>query len=136
MVGGAPMMPSFDFFGPPQQQPRPVLQRAPAPAKLAQQPATANPPRPVQPATPPPIVRLQSQDEPTPPSMPLIMPSPEALGLGARQPEGKFDWAKVHGRLDQLGCCCFQIEQQVGGCKLVCLLPTGKTGQTHRIEVL
>ena len=52
--------------------------------------------------------------------------------MGATPAEGKFDWAKVHGRLDQLGCCCFQIEQQVGGCKLVCLLPTGKTGQLAR----
>lgn len=97
------------------------------PAGLAQ----AQPPRP--------IVRMQSQDEPVVARpAPLVMPTPEQLGLGGRPAarEASVDWVAVHRRLDSLGCSCFQMDHPAyGGCKIICLLPTAQAGQSNRIEV-
>jgi len=87
-----------------------------------------------------PMVRLQSPDEP-PASRPapLVMPTPEQLGLGGTPTARSLavDWVAVHRRLDSLGCSCFQMEHPAdGGCRIICLLPTSRAGQNHRIDVL
>lgn len=137
----------MDFFGSsqPQQMQQPVFQQPqpqrpmPVANQAAPRPApqmAVAPARPAQPATPPPTFRLQSPDEPAQtPVARLALPSPEQMGVGATPKVSSFDWALVHRRLDQLGCSCFQMEQLGAVCKLVCLLPTGQSGQNHRIEV-
>lgn len=67
---------------------------------------------------------------------PLVMPSPEQLGLAGGQPStGAVDWAAVHRRLDEMGAACFQIEKlKAGGCRCTCLMPTSQPGRNHRVE--
>jgi hypothetical protein len=100
-------------------------------------PQAAPPSRPV--VAPPPIVRLQSEDETAPspaPVSPLALPSPEQLGIvGNTAPEPTVDWTAVHRRLDTLGATCFHMEKTAtGGCKVTCLIPAGQPGQQQHLE--
>jgi hypothetical protein len=64
------------------------------------------------------------------------MPSPEQLGIGgSRKSEASVDWDLVHRRFREAGANCFQLDNRPqGGCRLICLLPTGIPDRTHRIE--
>ena len=125
LIGGSPVL-SPPAFG-----------SAP-PARTFAAPFASNPPpRPAQ--APPPKVRAQSPEEPKPAarSTPLVMPTPEQLGIGssARPAPAAADWSAARRRLELLGASCFQLEKRpAGGYRFVCLLPTAQPGRSHRIE--
>ncbi|MBL8793045.1 MAG: hypothetical protein JNM56_04010 [Planctomycetia bacterium] len=88
---------------------------------------------------------MQSDDETPPPAVvaappapsPLVMPSPEQLGIGGGgvAPESPVDWTAVHRRLDALGATCFHMEKTAaGGCKVTCLIPTRQPGRQQHLE--
>lgn len=116
-----------------QQQPRAGDTR---PTHALPRPATAS-------APPAPRFRAQDQDDPRSSPKPvasaenvalLQMPSPEQLGVVQANPVAP-DWAEAHRRFDQLGATCFQVERlPQGGCRVVCLLSTGRPDRSHRIE--
>lgn len=97
--------------------------------------------------TPPrtqPLVRLQSNDEPTPvrpapvylppaqeQTVALTLPSPEQLGVAAA---GVVDWTSAQVRLEKLGVTCLHQEKLPGGaCRVTCVLAAGGT-KAHRID--
>lgn len=90
---------------------------------------------------PAPTVRAQEPEESPPPTRPapLVLPSPEQLGIAAAPPavrsEGDLDWTAVHQRLDRLGVRCFQLDKTANGCRVTCLLPSSRPGYQRRIEV-
>ncbi len=118
-------------------------QSAPAYAAAPQQAAPWNAGG-IQPSNPRPVFRGQADDDPAPQRRavsnprpaPLSMPSPEALGLAEEHAQSRpIDWTAVHGRLDQLGARCFQLDRPTPGVfRITCLLPTNQPGRTHRIE--
>ena len=100
--------------------------------------ATAQRPSP----SPQPVVRGQAPDDPAPPknalrdSTPLIMPSPEELGLTApKQPAADLDWQQIHNRLQQQGAVCSQrLPLQDGGYRFVVILSTTQKDRVQHIE--
>lgn len=86
--------------------------------------------------------------EPTP----LVMPSPEQLGVtrsagavaaapawtppasNAAPPAPSVDWNATHARLRQLGAVAFHLDRVGQGYRVTCLLPAGREGVTHQIE--
>lgn len=139
--------PAYPMGAYPQQpvvhQPRPVWQGQPGQTPVSVRPVAAQTPatpRPAAPSAPAPIVRAQSDDEPA--SRPaavesapvrLQLPSPEQLGLAA---SAEPDWTQIHKRLEQLGATGFHLDQlPTGKYRVNCLLPTGQSERTHRIEV-
>jgi hypothetical protein len=97
-----------------------------------------------------------------PESTPLVMPSPEQLGvtgsagataaamipvsmptpLAAPTPRyseetttmAAVDWNATHARLRQLGVTGFHLDRVGEGFRVTCLIPASRTGQTHQIE--
>jgi len=123
----APPYPTAQVMPPPPQWP-PV---APAAGALVQQSQPAR------------TVRAQESDEPSaPPSpaespAPLVMPSPEQLGVDFARPaaDDSPDWTTFHRRLDRLGACSMHLDKlPAGGCRFSCLLPTGRRDRFHRVE--
>ncbi len=91
------------------------------------------------------MFRGQAPDElaprpaPRPPESrpaPVNIPTPEQLGIAAAPAaSGAADWVAVRRRLQELRAVCFQLENRPqGGCRFVCLLPTGQPGRNQRIE--
>src|SRR5262245_10614748 len=136
MIGGPPIaMPQQFAVQPPQFPAQPRL-----PSRPPAVPAGANgqPSQPAVASLPPPrAIRGQAPDEPaeTRPAA-LVLPAPEQLGIAmVKTPESAIDWTAVHRRLDQMGATCFQLERSVsGGCKVMCLLPTGQANHSRRLE--
>ncbi len=92
---------------------------------------------------PRPIVRMQAPDSlparPAAPAAPLVLPSPEALGIrvGSAAPAAPIviDWNSAHARLQRLGALGFHmVHLSRGSVKVTFMLPeTG--GRAHEIEV-
>jgi hypothetical protein len=106
----------------------------PVPAALAA--GTTNPTNP-----PRPTIRLQAPDTPAArPFAPLVLPSPEALGIRVSNPVPvavpSLDWNTVHARLQRLGALGFHLDRLAqGGVRVTFMLPAG--GQSaHQIEVV
>jgi hypothetical protein len=156
MFGGPPMMPAQQFAPqyamPGQQYNVPAAMASAAPARPAppSQPMTTTPPRPVvraqAPDTPaPPVSRPPAptappaSERPAPAPLPapeqpalVNLPAPEQLGVTTA---GTMDWTATHARLEKLGVTCFHEERLANGtCRVVCVLPAGSGGQTHRVE--
>lgn len=110
---------------------RPVVPSRPQPAAASQVPV----PRP---PAPRPIIRAQSEDPaPVARPAPLVLPSPEELGVGRIRPSAgaDADWSAAYRRLHDLGAVCFQLEKlDQGGCRCTCLLPTTHPDRRHRVE--
>ncbi|MFO0964422.1 MAG: hypothetical protein U0793_02375 [Gemmataceae bacterium] len=99
----------------------------------------------VAPATmPAPKFRAHSAD-PTPPPPRLVLPTPEALGLGIASvpaapapPMGgikTIDWNLTHERLKHLGAVGFHVDQpRPGLVRVTFWLPTSEAGRTQLIE--
>jgi hypothetical protein len=83
-----------------------------------------------------PTYRGMTPDESLRPVLqPLNMPSPGQLGVAGHVRAGEVDWADAHRRLTALGAECFCVEKlPQGNYRMVCILPTGQSGLTHRIE--
>jgi hypothetical protein len=136
MIGGPPIMqvpqfaPQQPMVAAPPRFPTGQVAGAPGPAP---QPAA-----PHQPLPPPSTVRSQAPDEPAErrPPTPLVLPSPEQLGIKAVPTAYiRIDWTETHRRLDQLGVTCFHVDKLPnGGCKVICLLPSGQPGHSRRFE--
>jgi len=97
-----------------------------------------------------------------PESTPLVMPSPEQLGVtgsagataaiaapvATTQPvampawsppananvAANVDWNTTHARLRQLGVTAFHLDRVNDGFRVTCLIPANREGQTHQIE--
>jgi hypothetical protein len=111
---------------------RPPSQPSAVPPRPVRQPAWAAPPSPV--------FRGQAADEPTAPVRParVTIPPPEQLGVTVIRPavSAPADWSATRRQLQQLGASCFQVQALPGGgCRFLCLLPTGRPSYTHRVEV-
>jgi len=69
---------------------------------------------------------------------PLVIPSPEQLGVAAppalpRDPN--LDWARIHKQLHELGAVTIHLETTAdGGTRFVCHLATAEFGRTQAIE--
>jgi hypothetical protein len=144
MIGRAPVAPTY-FVQPsyPQggyAQPAAPYRAAPAPAPQPAVPqGVAQAPRPNNGI----IVRGQRPEEPIEPARPaprppetIRLPSPEELGVGVRRTaDAGLDWDTVHRRLEGLGAVCFQMNRlPQGGWRVTCLLPTGQSDRSQRIE--
>jgi hypothetical protein len=101
-----------------------------------------------------PKVRMQSADEPVagPSASPvagearrLVLPSPEALGIGLAtkstpsaetDSSAAVDWNDAHARLKRLGAIGFHLERDPQGHRVTFLLPAGQEKRTQHIEVV
>ena len=134
MIGGPPIAYPQQFaVQPPQFPTQPRLPSRPpvVPANAGVQPS-----QPAMASLPPPrTVRGQADDEPVE-SRPLVLPTPEQLGIAVPTTTASpIDWTAIHRRLDQMGATCFQLERPVGGgCRVTCLLPTGQANHSRRLE--
>ncbi|HEV3259014.1 MAG TPA: hypothetical protein VG013_19235 [Gemmataceae bacterium] len=109
-------------------------QALPAGDALVQQPRPARTVRGQMGAEPPPSVPPRPAEQPP---APLVIPSPEQLGLACAEPAAgdSPDWTALHRRLDQLGAWSIQLDKlPAGGCRFTCLLPTGTPDRFHRVE--
>lgn len=96
-----------------------------------------------------------------PESTPLVMPSPEQLGVtgsagtsmaatvpvstpvAMSPPAPRYsdevvastvDWNATHARLRELGVTGFHLDRVSQGFRVTCLIPASRAGQTHQIE--
>lgn len=82
-----------------------------------------------------PTIRAQAPDPPAP----LLLPTPEALGLVAskvpsNQPAPAFDWNDARARLRRIGAVGFHLDEIAAGqWRATLLLPVGNQ-QTRNIE--
>ena len=88
---------------------------------------------------PRPIIRAQAPEVPTRTASPLMLPTPEALGLaGARitlpQPAHEVDWNDVRARLRRLNAVAFHLDQIAGGQWRASLLVPQAGQQARHIE--
>jgi hypothetical protein len=116
------------------------------PPPVAWNPPPWNPPPAPRQVPPVPVVRAQMDDDAPPPprrvpaeSRPASfrMPSPQELGVTTAGPADSpaIDWTAVHKQLDRLGATCFHSDQLAAGVyRITCLLPTGESGRSHRVE--
>lgn len=85
-----------------------------------------------------PVVRAKGPDEPT--SLrpaPLLMPSPQQLGVTVRPAESDVNVAAMHARIKELGIVSFHMEGLPDGrCRFTCWLPREQPGRTQRIEAV
>jgi hypothetical protein len=118
----------------PMSYPAPALapQNNPAP------PVPASAPRAAAPAPQRPVARAKAPDEPTPARpTPLVMPSPEQLGVAVRPVADRPDWSALHARMKGLGIVSFHMDTLPDGrYRFTCWLPQGQPGMTQRIEAL
>ena len=97
------------------------------------------------PQAPRPKIRLQAPD--TPKFVPLILPTPEALGVTVARPKNPtptavvpaaapLDWNLVHARLQRLGALGFHLDRMnQGKVRVSFLLPAGEQ-RTRAFEVV
>jgi len=105
---------------PPQAAPQP---RMPVPAAMASVPTSR------------PTIRLQAPEELlVRPPAPLVLPSPEALGIRIATPT--LDWNKTHEKLHQLGALGFHEERLPSGDYRVTLMIPFGNQKAHQIEVI
>jgi len=75
---------------------------------------------------------------PPPPPAPLVLPSPEQLGVASAQPafqDSPVDWNVTHDRLNHLGAVRFDLAKLPDGAYRIAFeLPTTQAGRTHHIE--
>ncbi len=88
---------------------------------------------------PRPTIRLQAPDPIKVAPAPLVLPSPEKLGVGMRMPVAalpSLDWNAAHARLQHLGAVGFHLDH-VGqnGVRVTFLIPAGAQ-RAHQIEVV
>ena len=120
----------------------PMSYPAPAPALAPQNnPAPAVPasaPRAAAQAPRQPVARAKAPDEPTPARpTPLVMPSPEQLGVAVRPVANAVNWTALHARMKELGIVSFHMDTLSDGrYRFTCWLPQGQPGTTQRIEAL
>ncbi|MFL5340307.1 MAG: hypothetical protein ACJ8F7_09155 [Gemmataceae bacterium] len=67
-----------------------------------------------------PTVRMQAPDPADTPAAParpapLVLPSPEDVGLGRSTPAKDVDWGDVRRRLDRLGASGFSLQKTAAG---------------------
>lgn len=95
-------------------------------------------------AAPRPTIRMQAPDtlfaQPAPRATSFILPSPEALGIGAASAAAvapqAIDWNDAHARLLRLGALGFHmVHLPQGTVRVTFLLPEGQ-GRAHQIEVV
>jgi hypothetical protein len=93
-------------------------------------------------AAPRPTIRLQAADtllKPAP--TPLLLPSPESLGVrplsaGEVVPQA-LDWNNVHARLGRLGALGFHMDRlSEGGVRVTFMLPDANNQRARQIEVV
>src|SRR6266849_847481 len=80
-----------------------------------------------QPPAPRPIFRAKGPDEPagapmnsaaqTPLTRPLMMPTPEQLGVARapNSPISDMDWTAIHRQFEKLGAVCFRMDRMENG---------------------
>ncbi len=85
-----------------------------------------------------PVVRAKGPDEPA--SLrpaPLVMPSPQQLGVTVRPSESDVNLTAIHARIKELGIVSFHMETLPDGhCRFTCWLPREQPGRTQRIEAV
>jgi hypothetical protein len=88
-------------------------------------------------------IRAQGPDVAAVATTPLIMPSPEALGLAPPRsasipaPPAELDWNDLRQRLRQLGAVGFHLDQIAGGnWRATLLLPGAGAASTRQLEAL
>ena len=95
---------------------------------------TANPA-----SAPRPKIRLQAPEMPRTQLAPLVLPTPEALGVRSYAPVPAappgLDWNSAHARLDRLGAVGFHLVRQPQGIQVTFMLPDGNQ-RAHQIEVV
>lgn len=130
LPGGTPMPQTQPFHRPPASpQFRPT---APTSAGLA----TGSIPAPAAPK-----FRAQAPDPmPMPPAR-LVLPTPESLGIGARNPAAvtsqaavSLDWNQTHQRLKDLGAVGFHLDRVGAQVRVTFWLPTAEPGRTQLVE--
>jgi hypothetical protein len=106
----------------------PSQPRMPAPAALAS--ATPHPN-----SAPRPTIRLQAADEfLVKAPAPLVLPSPETLGIPALPLS--LDWNQTHEKLRQLGALGFHLDHLPNGDYRVTLMIPFGNQNAHQIEVI
>jgi hypothetical protein len=85
-----------------------------------------------------PVVRAKGPDDPTPlRPAPLVMPSPQQLGVTVRPTNSDLNITAIHARIKQLGIVSFHMETLPDGrCRFTCWLPRPQRGRTQRIEAV
>jgi hypothetical protein len=85
-----------------------------------------------------PVVRAKGPDDPTPlRRAPLVMPSPQQLGVTIRPAESDVNLTAIHTRIKELGIVSFHMETLTDGrCRFTCWLPREQPGRTQRIEAV
>jgi hypothetical protein len=126
------MSPAYVAMPPAMSAPMPNYAPAPnrPPVVPAGRAAAAAPSRP--------LVRAKAPDEATPPRpAPLVMPSPQELGVAVRLTEAGHDSAGLLARVKELGIVSYHMETLPDGrCRFTCWLPREQPGLTQRIEAL
>lgn len=124
MIPGNMAMPA------PGSYPAPVYSRPQNSAPAVPAARTATPARPV--------VRAKGPDERT--SLrpaPLLMPSPQQLGVTVRPAESDVSLAAMNARIKELGIVSFHMETlPEGRCRFTCWLPREQPGRAQRIEAV
>lgn len=136
MMAAPPSAPPAYVLPQPRQAPAPppMLSAPPAPARQVIARGAAPEAPPVRPA---------------PPRRPLVMPSPDQLGVQvpvnlvqqpaqpARPVETALDWTAARRRMKELGVSGFVVDEPPsGGCHFTCWISNPATQQSRRIEAL
>jgi hypothetical protein len=116
--------PGATVYGP---APSRVAAPAPAPRRPAPTAQAAAP-------APKPTFRAAPPDETPSRPAPLVMPSPERLGVGLPRPP-TLDATTIARRLQQLGASGYHLDRlPEGGFRFTCWIPTAQPGVSNRIE--
>ncbi|HWY88320.1 MAG TPA: hypothetical protein VNX28_16530 [Gemmataceae bacterium] len=118
---------------------QPALVNAPAPrmpVAAAMAAGVTNPS-----AAPRPTIRLQAPDTLlVRPPVPVVLASPEALGIRLSPPEpaavAPLDWNNAHARLQRLGALGFHLDRLAQGDVRVTFMLSDGDRRAHQIEVV
>jgi len=88
------------------------------------------------PQTPAPRFRMQAADDAIEPGpRPLVMPSPEELGVAASsQSQPGADWAAIRPRLETMGVKSFRVDHTPAGAVSVTFLLCLQGSRVHQVE--
>jgi hypothetical protein len=138
----SPSFPAGTIPAPVYGAPAPAWQAAPTAAQVPVAPPSRPP---VQEQPLPVIARGQIPDDPiTPPAppavrardaSPVMIPSPQELGIAGVRSAQAADWGALHQRLERLGASSTHAEKLgQDRFRFTCLLPTDKPNLLHRVE--
>ena len=66
-----------------------------------------------------------------PRAAPIIMPSPDQLGLGAKAKSVEVNWDEVRDRMQRLKVTSFHLQKLSNGFRFICALPGGPGRQVQ-----